>query len=100
MLRTLGLVALEVSVTLGALQAPMVKLRVTDEAAAYELFPLWLALIVHTPAIKKVATLPLTLHTVVVRLENVTANPDDAVAVNVAEFSVKRALGGLVNVID
>lgn len=96
----LGLVTLEVSVTLGALQRLIVKLRVTDEAAAYVLVPLWLALIVHVPAIKKLAIVPLTLQTVVVRLVNVTANPDDAVAVNVAEFADKSALGGLLKVID
>ncbi len=96
----LGLVALEVKVTLGALQTLIVKLRVTDEAAAYELFPLWLALILQVPAIKKVAILPLTLQIVGVMVAKVTVKPDDAVAVNVAERPAKRALGGLVKVMD
>jgi hypothetical protein len=67
---------------------------VTFVAALYSLFPAWLAVMVHVPALSNVTMLPLTVHTVVVVDANDTGSPDDAVAVNVNVDWVKATVRG------
>src|SRR5207248_10782722 len=57
-----------------------VKLWLTFGAARYCAFPDCAAWIVHVPAAMSVTMLPLTAHTAVVVDENVTARPEDVVA--------------------
>jgi hypothetical protein len=60
-----------------------VKLRATGVAAAQAALPPCEAWIVHVPAMRKVAVVPLTVQTLVVCDANVTASPEVAVAVRV-----------------
>ena len=63
--------------------AVTVKLRLTAVAAAYLESPACIAETVHVPAATSVRVLPETAHAAVVALVKLTANPDDALAVNV-----------------
>jgi hypothetical protein len=89
-----------IETTGGQLEGAVIcKLRSTSGAAAYVAFPDCAPRIVQVPIATSVTVSPLTVHTETVCDENVTGNPDDAVALTVKGLSLSARSLSAPNVI-